>query len=65
MVLTDEELKQVTGGCGTVNMVTNTDCDKCGGTEVDGQVICTGIDSTNRIASYKCSCGNEYYIYII
>jgi hypothetical protein len=61
--LNPDELDRVSGGCGAVNMVINSDCSKCGGTEAEGKVTFLGLDSTGRIGTYRCKCGYEYNIY--
>lgn len=57
-----DEMNQVSGGCGTVNMIIGDPQCYCSGEGVD--MIAIGTDSTGRITFWRCPlCGKEESVY--
>ena len=57
--LNPEEMKQASGGGGTINLVTDESCPHCGNPNPEF----LGTDASGRFSHYRCPCGYEYSIY--
>ena len=62
MLVTDDELEQVSGGCGVVNRIIGIPQCNCSGEYVDMEEI--GTDETGRRTYFKCPlCGATESVY--
>ena len=60
--ITDDELEQVSGGCGVVNRIIEIPQCNCSGEYVD--MIAIGTDEIGRITYWQCPlCGKEESVY--